>query len=179
VFKRGGVDLHDHSDDILAPLLRAQRITVNESDCRSTKYWNPEYAHYDHERHGFQTVTDDERQLEFYHNYTEAGTTTQRWIAKHLGMDIDGLCEFVNENTDHSHPMDRLHETRRRLARTAFTIIQWTDHDLDDIATALNYSTPALAHWVNLFAIETAWNPPERPTPESWFPLRPLTSSEV
>lgn len=156
----------DYFDQLVMKLAKCHRVLRKRDGQDNLKFWNPEYKHYDV---CFDPIEDRDNQIQFYETHASIGIVTPEWIAKHLGMSVEELQKFVEKNTDHSYPEEKLSKGRKTMARTAYTTLKWDDYTKSEIATGLGVRKNRLEKWIKNWVTQSTWKPPEKTSGKQWL----------
>lgn len=180
-FTRKEVGLSKQDVGVTRVLLHRHGATVSQKASVCTRYWNPDYLHYDA---CFERISNPQEQVKFFEKYAAVGKSLE-WMADHMaypeenqtntGSNVDGETFekadliAVLQQSEYVDPEAYLDEICARIARGAYTTLAWTTTEMSTLAKAINMPVTTLQSWIETYAIHPDWNPPERPGEKGWF----------
>ena len=153
---------------ITNPILQLWRCTVQSDDStRSVRYRNPRYMHYEART---RPLTDRAERQAFYERWKDTPGIWGEWFAHHFGINRSSTTDWIRRQ-GYTGRRKQNKANSRRLARTVWTLRQWTGKTQRDILEPMPINSQTIESWIWKFAHpdNTEWRPPKRPCQFKWF----------
>lgn len=139
---------------------------VEQRGKRRQRYINPNYVHIGHHE---EPIVDTDERLAFINRYADSPLASSEWLAANFGIAPSTVRTFMHRNGIDWE--ERIHATKLRVGRTLKTIAEWDNNDYSRFRLAQIFPRPesTVRYWIREAEANDDWEPPERPTDESWY----------
>ena len=166
-FTKGNLELKNDGNRVVDKCLKIHGVTVMRETSKGTRYRNPQYKFYEERTVPVTNPWSSDVRHDHYQQWKDIPTIEADFFAHHWGVDRNSATDWIREN--YLNWKEQRHRNRIRLAKTIETYRQWTDKSLADLFRLLPMKYTTGKDWVNRLAVNTDWQPPERPIDKTWF----------
>lgn len=166
-FVKKDLEFRNDGNRVVDKCLKVWHVTEMRETSRGTRYRNPQYKFYEERTVPVTNPWSSDVRHDHYQRWKDIPTIEADFFAHHWGVDRNSATDWIREN--YTNWREQRHRNRIRLAKTIETYRQWADKSLADLFRLLPMKYTTGKDWVNRLAVNTDWQPPERPTNKTWF----------